>query len=169
MIERLCKIIDLTCDAAGILTACYVAALALLAMAEILCRNLLSYSIPFATEYAGYLVILTMLTGLGWAMKESAHIQVSLARSRLAKRLGRQLDMAMALLGVLVSSFFAFAIWRFAGLTFERGTLSYFPSQTPLAIPQMLMAIGPTTLALACFAKVLRLHTGAADEKPAPL
>lgn len=156
MIRQLCKAIDLLCNAAGALTAVYIAALGVLAIAEILCRNVFRYSIPFATEYAGYLVILSMLTGLGWAMKEGAHIQVLLVRNRLP----RQIDMATSVLGLIISGFFAVALWRFGLTTWAQGTVSYFPSQTPLAYPQLLMAIGPTTLSFACLARILRLHTG---------
>ncbi|MEM7570841.1 MAG: TRAP transporter small permease [Pseudomonadota bacterium] len=160
MRAHLCRICDWLCDAAGLLSAGYIALLAILSIAEIFCRNVLSLSLPFATEYAGYLVILSLLTGLGWAMKEGAHIQVLLVRGRLPERLGKQVDMATSILALLVSTFFAIALWRFGLVTLARGTLSYFPSQTPLAIPQLLMAIGPTTLALACAARIMRLHAG---------
>ncbi|MEO0410643.1 MAG: TRAP transporter small permease [Pseudomonadota bacterium] len=160
MIVRICKAIDHICDASGALTAFYIAALATLAMVEIICRNILSYSIPFATEYAGYLVILSMLTGLGWAMKEGAHIQVLLLHSRIPQRFRPHTDMATSILGFIVSGFFAAALWRFGLTTWTQGTVSYFPSQTPLAYPQLLMAIGPTTLCLACLARILRLHSG---------
>ncbi|MGD1955564.1 MAG: TRAP transporter small permease subunit [Sphingomonadales bacterium] len=160
MARGLCLWIDRLCDGAGILSAVYIAALALLSLAEIVSRNLFSLSIPFAVEYAGYLVMLSLTTGLGWAMKEGAHIRVSLVRNHLPQSLGKPIDVAVAVLGLLVSGFFAFAVLRFGLTTLDRGTVSYFPSQTPLAIPQLLLSIGPITLALACLAQLIRLHDG---------
>lgn len=160
MIARLCKAIDWLCDLSGGLAAFYLLLLAVLSLSEIVSRNVFAYSIPFAVEYAGYLVILVLLTGLGWALKDSAHIRVSLVADKLPPTWQRRLDMAASLIGLAVSSFFAYALWAFALTTAARGTLSYFPSQTPLAIPQLLMTVGPTMLALAFFARVLRLHTG---------
>lgn len=163
MIARLCKISDRLCDGAGALAALYLAVLAILSLSEIISRNVFAYSIPFAVEYAGYLVILVLLTGLGWALKDGAHIRVSLIVERLPGTWRRRVDMAAAIVALAVSSFFAYALWAFALTTAARGTLSYFPSQTPLAIPQLLMTVGPTTLAFACAAHVLRLHTGEAQ------
>lgn len=160
MIAALCRAIDRMCDWAGALAAVYLAALALLALSEIISRNVFSYSIPFAVEYAGYLVILVLLTGLGWAFKDGAHIRVSLIADRLPGAPRRRLDAAATVVGLMVSSVLAFALWEFAITTALRGTVSYFPSQTPLALPQLLMTVGPTTLALACLARLLRLHVG---------
>lgn len=162
MIAKICKAIDWLCDASGALAAFYLLLLALLSLSEILSRNMFAYSIPFAVEYSGYLVILVLLTGLGWALKDGAHIRVALIADRLPARWQRRLDMAASLIGLAVSSFFAYALWAFALTTAARGTLSYFPSQTPLAIPQLLMTVGPTMLALAFLARVLRLHAGQA-------
>ncbi|MEM9881114.1 MAG: TRAP transporter small permease [Pseudomonadota bacterium] len=162
MNQRLCHLIDRICGLSGGLTAVYVAALAVLSLAEIISRNVLSYSIPFAVEYAGYLVILVLTTGLGWALNESAHIRVSLVLERLAPPWRQRLDLAASLVGLCVSCFFAYALWTFAIETTLRGTVSYFPSQTPLAIPQLLMTIGPTVLALAFCGRILRLHRGGA-------
>lgn len=160
MIQALCRAIDRICDWAGALAAFYLAALAVLALSEIISRNLFSYSIPFAVEYAGYLVILVLLTGLGWAFKDGAHIRVSLIADRLPDHWRRRLDAAATIIGLIVSAIFAAALWEFAVTTALRGTVSYFPSQTPLALPQLLMTVGPTTLALACLARLLRLHLG---------
>lgn len=158
----ICKAIDRVCDWSGALAAFYLAMLAILSLAEILSRNLFSYSIPFATEYAGYLVILILLTGLGWALKDGAHIRVALITDRLSARWQRRFDMAASLLGLVVSGFLAFALWEFGLTTAARGTVSYFPSQTPLALPQLLMTVGPTVLTLAFIARIIRLHHGEA-------
>jgi len=156
----LCRLIDRLCRWTGALAATYLVALMLLSFTEIISRNLFQYSIPFAVEYAGYLVILILITGLGWALNGGAHIRVSLVADRLAAPWRQRLDLAASLIGLMVSAFLTFAIWDFALTTALRGTLSYFPSQTPLALPQLLMTVGPTTLVLAFIARIIRLHHG---------
>ncbi|MCH8172993.1 MAG: ATP-dependent Clp protease proteolytic subunit [Proteobacteria bacterium] len=48
--------------------------------------------------------------------------------------------------------------WAFG--SWMRGSVSYFPSATPLWIPQAILALGPVVLALSLISRLIRLATG---------
>jgi TRAP-type C4-dicarboxylate transport system permease small subunit len=129
----------------------------LLGLVELFMRSVVGVSLSFAVEYSGYLLILSLFLGSGWTLRQGGHIRVSLLSERLGPDARRALDLIASLAGLAVAGFMAFALWRFALGTWQRGTLSYFPSATPLAYPQILLAMGPTILALALSARLIRL------------
>jgi TRAP-type C4-dicarboxylate transport system permease small subunit len=135
-------------------------ALFALGLSEIVLRNVFAISLDFSIEYAGYFLVLTLFLGAGWTMREGGHIRVNLVGARLAPGPGRALDIACTVVGLLVCGFMAWSLLKFAFGTLARGTLSYFPSATPIAYPQLLIALGPCVLELALAARLIRLLTG---------
>ena len=133
------------------------AALLAMGLAEILLRGLLDTSLPFAVEYSGYLVALVFFWGSGWALSESGHIRLDFVISRVSRRSARRLDIVATLLALLAAVALAAASIAWAFGTMERGTVSFFPSATPLAIPQFIFATGPALLALGALHRLLCL------------
>jgi TRAP-type C4-dicarboxylate transport system permease small subunit len=158
----LLRSIDRLCALAAGLAAVLVAILFLLGLAELLQRNIADISLPFATEYAGYLLAAILTLPLGHVMTQGRHIRVALAFSALPEGLRRTLDIAATLIGLAVAATLAAALLHYAAVTAEDGARSYFASQTPLAIPQAVACIGPVTLVLALVARLIRLVHGEA-------
>lgn len=160
MIDRLLALIDRLCMVAARLAMAALLVLFFLGLAELVFRNLADISLPFAVEYAGYLVAIVLLLGSGEALRTGGHIRVSLLMDRLNERQQQILDVLATVLGLITAGFFAWALIDYALTTLLMGTRSYYPSETPLAWPQMALALGPMILVLAFLARLIRLIRG---------
>ena len=109
------------------------AALFLLGLAEVILRPL-GLSLPFATEYSGYLTGFAFLLGLGPALGAGTHVRLKL--------LGETPPLAMTVLAIIVSAVTAFAVSRWAVSSAVLDARSYFASETPLWVPQAVCAWG---------------------------
>ena len=143
------------------------AALALAGMliVEVVTTSFLAYSQPWAVEYSAYLLGLVLFAGTGWTLGQGGHIRVEVLASALGPRGMRGLDLAGSAFGLVVSGFVALALVRQAIRTAEIGSVSYFPSQTPLVYPQTLLAVGFAFLFVAFLARIARLLTGRPAEE----
>ncbi len=158
------RVVDGMCRWAAYASAGLLAALFALGFVEILSRKLLNYSIPFALEYSQYMLAILMFGGSAWALREGGHIRVTLLLQVLSPRMRRIVDFAATSFGFAISAFLAQAFVRFTIVTYQRGSLSYFPSETPLAWPQTAMAVGISLISLALAARLIRLLIGEAPE-----
>ncbi|MSO98678.1 MAG: TRAP transporter small permease [Rhodospirillaceae bacterium] len=154
------KFVDRICDAAAAVAGIFMLALFALGLAEIVLRSFFATSLSIAVEYSGYMLVITLFLGSGWTLRQGGHIRVTLASERLSPSARRILDIVCTIAGLLVAAFISFALVRFGLGTLERGTVSYFSSATPLAIPQLLLAAGPCVLTLAMSARLIRLLRG---------
>ena len=153
--------LDRICRAGAALAALALAGLFLLGMSEIVARNLLGAGIGVSVEYSGYGVALVLLLGAGEAVRTHTHVRVSLLRDAVGARAGQAVDIAATLLGLAVALFWMVAMIDYAATTGRAGVLSYFPSQTPLVVPQALLALGPVTLVAGLLARLIRLSQAA--------
>ena len=131
---------------------------------EVITTSFLAYSQPWAVEYSAYLPGLVLFAGTGWTLGQGGHIRVEVLASALGGRAMRWLDLLGSAFGLGVSGFVALALVRQALRTGEIGSVSYFPSQTPLVYPQALLALGFVFLATAFVARIVRLLVGAPPE-----
>ncbi len=151
------KVIDRICLAGAAAAAVLLSALFVLGFTEILLRSIFSISLPFAVEYAGYLLVLVLFLGSGWTLAQGGHIRVTLLSEHVSQRTAHKLDVVCTFIALFIAGLWSVSMIDFALGTWQRGTLSYFASETPLAIPQGLLAIGPCILTLALSARLVRL------------
>ena len=156
----LLKFIDRICYGAAVAAATLLASLFILGFSEIVLRSAFRISLPFAVEYAGYLLVLVLFLGSGWTLSQGGHIRVNLVSEHIGSRAAKRLDLICTVVAFCVAGLLSFSMIGFAVGTWQRGTVSYFVSETPLAIPQMLLAIGLCILTLALFGRLLRLIYG---------
>ncbi len=140
----------------------FVAALTLalmffLGLAEIIMRSFFEASIPISLEYTGYLVAFSFFLGLGWTLSQEKHIHLSLIESKLGPEGIRALDLWATLLGLVIATVLTIALITWAVGSYEKGTVSFFPSATPLWIPQSIFAIGPLILSFSLLGRLIRL------------
>ena len=154
------KFIDWVCLFAAAAAAVLLSVLFLLGLTEIILRSAFRVSLPFAVEYAGYLLVLVLFLGSGWTLAQGGHIRVTLLSEHVSRRIARPLDVVCTAIALFIAGLWTVSMVDFALGTWQRGTVSYFASETPLAIPQGLLAVGPFVLALALFARLVRLHRG---------
>lgn len=168
MLDAFLRAIDALCRLAAWIAAGVLAVLALLGMAEIASRALLNYSIPIAFEYSTYMLAVVMFGGSAWALREGGHIRVNLILQGLSPRASRAVDIAATAFALAVSLYFSYASVLFVAGTFARGSVSFFPSQTPLAWPQLILTVSICLLSLALIARLLRAAIGQPTETTRP-
>jgi len=154
------KAIDRLCLWSAGVAAFLLAALFVLGFAEIVLRSGFGISLSFVVEYSGYLLVLVLFLGSGWTLSQGGHIRVTLLSEHVPTRVRYLLDVVCTCIALFVASVLAFSLCSYAMGTWSRGTVSYFASETPLAYPQMLFALGPVILTLAVFARLVRLLRG---------
>lgn len=134
--------------------------LILIATVEMLTRFFLNSSLGFASEFSGYLVAFSFFSGSGWALGQGGHIRVDLLTERLSPSQAKGLEIFAGLVGLIVASALTYGLLVWTMGTFERGSVSYFKTETPLWIPQLIFSLGTLFLTLGLLKKVLLNITG---------
>lgn len=165
MIQTFLRSIDALCRASAWLAAVTLAAMGLLGMVEILSRWWFNYSLPFAFEFSAYMLAFIMFGGSAWALTEGAHIRVNLIMQPLGPKGRRVIDLIGTTFALGISIYLSIASVQFTARTYELGSVSYFPSETPLAWPQTALTFGICLLTLALLARLIRLLIGEETEK----
>jgi TRAP-type C4-dicarboxylate transport system permease small subunit len=163
----LCRLIDRLCEAGAAFAALCCALLALMLIAESVSTSFLGWSQPWAVEYGAYLCAFTLLAGSGYALTRGAHIRVRIALDYLPAGLARLLDLACTFIALTVVTLLVSGLIDLAYRSHLRGSVSYYVMQTPLWVPQALLALSAILLWLALAARVIRLLLGERPEQPA--
>jgi len=137
----------------------FLAALALalmfaLGLAEILSREVLGTSISISLEYTGYLVAFSFLMGSGWTFSQGKHVRLTLFAPK--GKAGKNLEIGVLLVALGLASLLAYGLVSWSFGSFLRGSVSFFPSATPLWIPQMILSLGPLILAFSVLGQLLQ-------------
>lgn len=156
-ILRLCTRID----SINFLGACLAAAscvlLAAILIVEVIVTSRFSWSQPWAVEYSAYLCALALFAGSGYAVRQGSHIRVRIILSLLPQTVARVLEIFCTLAALAVTAILTYGMIELALRSFERSSRSYFVMQTPLYIPQSLLAVSAILLFLALLSRLLRL------------
>lgn len=128
--------------------------------AELVLRGMFDISISFAWEYAGYALAIMLFAGAAYTLRSGSHIRVSFLLNVKARRFGHALDFAGTLFGLACTVYLAYAMVLVAVKSGIGNSVSSLPSETPLVIPQALLAAGTVLLALQMFARLLRFFLG---------
>lgn len=148
-------VIDWVCRWGGWTAALALLVLFTVRLLEIGFRLFFDFSSPLIGEYSEYLLMATLLLGAGQILRQGGHIRVSLLADKLPARWSALCEGLANWLGLVVGVFVALSMSLFAIGTFERGTLSYHASATPLWLPQSVAALGFWLLCFALLANAL--------------
>jgi TRAP-type C4-dicarboxylate transport system permease small subunit len=154
------RAIDLACAAGAAFAAAAVGLLALMLIAEVLTVWILDWSQPWAVEYSGYFLAASLFAGAGWTLGQGGHVRVTLLTGALPPGLERIVDIAATAFALGVSAFATRAVALYALRSWEISSVSYYPSRTPLAYHQGVLAAGLALLTLALFARLVRRVMG---------
>ena len=125
-----------------------------LGLAEILTREVLGSSIPISLEYTGYLVAFSFLMGSGWTFRQGKHVRMTLLSPK--GKAGKNLEIVVQLIALGLAGLLAYGLVSWAWGSMIRGSVSFFPSATPLWIPQMILSIGPFILGFSVLGQLLQ-------------
>jgi TRAP-type C4-dicarboxylate transport system permease small subunit len=159
-VGRVAGAIDRVCDLGAWVAAAACFALALMLIAEVALTSLAGWSQPWAVEYSAYLCAIALFGGSGFALRKGAHIRVGVVLGLLPARLRRALDIACTALALLIAGILCGALVELSLRSQQLNSVSYYAMQTPLWVPQGLLAASVAILVLALAARLARLAAG---------
>jgi TRAP-type mannitol/chloroaromatic compound transport system permease small subunit len=119
-----------------------VAAAAFLISVDVIVRKLFSVTLGGASEVSGYVLAVSTSWALALALLDRAHVRIDTLYELLPVRLCAVLDVAGLLAFMLFAGMVTWQGWILFAQSFELGSRSLTPLETPLAIPQFLWVIG---------------------------
>ncbi|MDR5815547.1 MULTISPECIES: TRAP transporter small permease [unclassified Caballeronia] len=139
--------------------------LCLLMIAGIVVRTLSSVvswlpkDIPIAWEYSSYLMAVTFTFGAALTLRAGGHIRVRVLLSNASPAVVTALECISSAAGLAFATFFSIAMTHFSyqAYTLDERSLA---SNTPLWIPEALVAFGAMLLALQLLARLGQLLLG---------
>jgi TRAP-type C4-dicarboxylate transport system permease small subunit len=156
--------IDMACAAGAVLAALAAVALATILVTEVVLSSFFSTGQPYAIEYSIYLQAVVMFGGAGWALRNGGHVRVAMLTATLPAGARRAVEAAVSALGLGIIGFAAFALVNQAWRSFDFGSVSYYPMQTPVWIPQAALALCFVLFAAALAARLIRALAGEPEE-----
>jgi len=164
MIDRFLRASDRIAYSTAIVAALACLAMAAMLFVEVITTSFFAWSQPWAVEYSTYLLAMTLFLGSGWALRAGGHIRVNALLTLLPPPLVRLLDLLGTAFALGVIGFAAAALVEQAIRTYKLGSVSYFPQETPLVVPQALLALAFVVMALAFLTRLVRLLRRQAPE-----
>ena len=164
------RTLDALYDAAGVLAALFLAGTLAMVLTGILGR-LMSFHVPGTDSYAGYCMAASGFLALAHTLKRGEHIRVTLILEHIGPRAHRVLSLVALVVALLLAALFAYYSVRLAFQSWQFNDVSTGNDATPLWIPQIAMAVGTLTLAIAFADELAREWSGQrqAPKADAPL
>ncbi|WP_306118039.1 MULTISPECIES: TRAP transporter small permease [unclassified Roseitalea] len=134
-------------------------------LAELLSRNLLSYSLAGSWELAAFVMSAMFYLGLAPALRSGSHVRVALMSGLVRGFPARVLEGVVLILAVAVSSYATVALANLSLTSLSRGSKSWELS-LPIALPQGFVALGMGLFACVFAARFALLLAG--EELPEP-
>lgn len=155
---KLVSIIDRITSIFGIIAGMFMILGVILIITEVIVRSVFNSTIYVTAEYSAYFMVAVTLFGLAVALKDKAHIRVTLLHGVV--KVGKPrfiLDFISFVLGFIVSIVVTFALTSFFWNSFVTGSKSMQLTSTYLAIPQSALVIGSLLLSLQFLAEIMRM------------
>jgi TRAP-type C4-dicarboxylate transport system permease small subunit len=146
-LRTLRSILDLIYQAAGILAALSLIAILLLIVVQMLARWT-GEVFPGAPNYAGYAMASASFLAFANALNRGAHIRVSIVLNAVSVRWRRALEIWCFGIGTVVMWYFVYYAQKFVYWSWKFNDISQGQDKTPLWIPQSVMLLGATIMAI---------------------
>jgi TRAP-type mannitol/chloroaromatic compound transport system permease small subunit len=111
-------------------------------------------------EISGYMLALAATWGFAYALRTDAHVRVDVMFPYMGRRLKAAMDFIALILMALFATIIAWKIWALVIDSMESGMKSSTYLLTPLYIPQGILGVGFSLLALAAVFMALALLLG---------
>ncbi len=145
---------------AAYVSAVLIFAIAGLILSEIAARTFFNVSLSFAWEHASYCMASAVFLGAASTLRTGGHVRVSLLSATVPPVVARAIEYLATAFGAGIAIFVAYALVVFAWQSAVTGRTSATIDETPLVIPQGVMAFGACLLALQLLVRLLRLFVG---------
>jgi TRAP-type mannitol/chloroaromatic compound transport system permease small subunit len=154
---RLLRVVDRLAGAGAALSAVLLLSIAVLFVLEILARALGAESMTFVWEYSGYFQAVAILLGSAYTLNSGGHIRVGIVMKQVSPSVQRALEALCTIGGLGAAALLCGALSYEAYLSFDIGRTSYFPTETPLFVPQAALALSALLLVLAFATRLVRV------------
>ncbi|MBI3325676.1 MAG: TRAP transporter small permease [Nitrospinae bacterium] len=111
-------------------------------------------------EISGYMLALAATWGFAYALRTDAHVRVDVLFPYMGRRLKTAMDFIALMLMALFASLISWKIWALVVDSMQSGMRSSTYLLTPLYIPQGILGVGFSLLALAAVFMALALLAG---------
>jgi TRAP-type mannitol/chloroaromatic compound transport system permease small subunit len=163
-IQTVVRILDLLFVGTGYLAGALYGILAFFVTYDVLARKWGSYlGLPttrVTDEISGYMLALAATWGFAYALRTDAHVRVDVMFPYMGPRLKAAMDFIAFVLMALYATVISWKIWVLVLDSLESGIKSSTYLLTPLYIPQGILGVGFSLLALAAVFMALALLVG---------
>ena len=142
----------------GLLSGCFLAAIALAIIAQIGGR-FVGLAID-GTELAGFCMAASTFLGLAYTLKNGTHVRVTLAIRGAPPTLRRAIEAMCCLIGLAASLYFTTFAVKLVLQSYRFGDVSPGLIAAPFWIPQLAMAFGGALIAIAFLDELTLVLTG---------
>lgn len=126
--------------------------LMVLVVVEIVCRGFLGFSLLFVDEVAGYFLVAILFLGVSVSFRSGSLLRVEFILQNLPQAWRQWLEVVYHLIAFAVVVIIDYALIKLVLSTYSREMHAPTLLATPLYIPQLVMPIGTTLLAIAVLA-----------------
>lgn len=156
MIDKLLKGVDTFSKLGAYLSALSMVLIVALIGVEIICRSVFRVSTMVADEFSGYLMVVAVLAGLGYALQTESHIRITILLGKLGPRSRCAMDLLATSVAIVVTLFICYhaTLMVFDSYSYDMRADSI--SETPIFIPQVIVPIGLAGLLMQLLALFLR-------------
>ena len=119
-----------------------VAAAALMISVDVLIRKILGTTLGGASEISGYVLAVSTTWALALALLDRAHVRIDSLYVLLPARVCALLDIVALLAFMIFAGILTWQGWVMFAFSFELGSRSLTPLETPQALPQFLWVAG---------------------------
>ena len=158
------RVLDLLFTGTGYLAGALYVVLAFFVTYDVLARKWGSYlGLPttrVTDEISGYMLALAATWGFAYALRTDAHVRVDVLFPYMGRRLKAAMDFIALLLMALFASIISWKIWALVVDSLQSGMKSSTYLLTPLYIPQGILGVGFSLLAVAAVFMALALLAG---------
>lgn len=166
MLRGYVRFADVLALAGAVAAAIALAVITTIMGAEILARAVLGFSLEFSWEYSTYLMAAMFFLGAAYTLRSGAHIRMGAAVEHLSPRVALALDVIATLIAIAVMSLVTYAMADLAWQAHLRGSISFTPMGTYMAIPQAFPAIGTAMVVIQLLARLAAHILGLPTETP---
>lgn len=153
------RALDRLFSACGALAAAFLVGICVLVLAQIVAR-LLGTVLPSADEFAGYCLSASSFLALGYALRHSSHIRVTLILDRLPPVRRRVAEIVCVAIGLGLSLYLTYYVAEMVYFSMTFGDVTQGLVPIPLWIPQTGMLVGIGLLSLAFMVDAVRVLRG---------
>lgn len=162
--QTVVRALDLAFAGTGYLAGALYVGLAFFVTYDVLARKWGSYlGLPttrVTDEISGYMLALAATWGFAYALRSDAHVRVDVLFPYMGRRLRAAMDFIALVLMALFAAVISWKIWVLVLDSLESGIRSSTYLLTPLYIPQGILGVGFSLLALAALFMALALLVG---------